>query len=184
MRLVAKTGRPDPPTLRGQGVAATSPASSGLTRSGAKKATEMGRHDLIFHPDSQDYAITKSCTGSGHPCKAKRNFQLCPMGGPGHTWHIECVSYGERPCEDREYHLMVKWNRRSKRYELQVDAYLRYETLMVDLREFRKLASLDAYLRHEYGWAYAPASVTSRCGAYTGVRGRKRAGFARVRVHH
>ena len=30
-----------------QGVAATSPASSGLTRSGAKKATERGWHDPI-----------------------------------------------------------------------------------------------------------------------------------------
>ena len=82
-------GRADLPPIQCQGVAATSPASSGLTRSGAEKATERGRHDPIPHPDSQDHAITDSCTGSMHPCKAGRELPTVSTGRTRHQQKMQ-----------------------------------------------------------------------------------------------
>ena len=70
------------PSFHGQGVAASSPASSDLTRSEAGKATGRGCYDPVSHPQSQESAIAERCIGPRDPCEAKKNSQLRPMGGP------------------------------------------------------------------------------------------------------
>ncbi len=64
-------GRFDPPQVHGQGVAATSAAGSGLTRSGPEKATERGWHGPISLPDRRAKAIPESCTGPKYPYRVR-----------------------------------------------------------------------------------------------------------------